>query len=47
VGDIRKVLDVLGRVKTLKNNDMFAVVAAPEIEDAFVQVYQTSRIALN
>ncbi len=25
-------------MKSLKSNDMFAVVAAPEIEDAFIQV---------
>jgi hypothetical protein len=38
VENIPKIIEALGRVKSLKSSDMFAVVAAPEIEEAFIQV---------
>jgi hypothetical protein len=40
VGNVQMVLDVLGKVRILKSNDMFAPIAANEIEDAFLQVIQ-------
>jgi hypothetical protein len=33
-------------VKSLKSSDMFAVIAAPEIEEAFIQVRFASPIVL-
>lgn len=38
VENIPKIIEALGRVKSLKSSDMFAVIAAPEIEEAFIQV---------
>lgn len=38
MGNVQMVLDVLGRVRILKSSDMFAPIAANEIEDAFLQV---------
>jgi hypothetical protein len=32
------VLTVLSKIKSLKSNDLFSTVAAPEVEEAFLQV---------
>ncbi len=39
INDNAMVLNVLSKIKSLKSNDLFSTVAAPEVEEAFLQVF--------